>query len=150
MYATGRGVGQDDGEAVRWFRRAAEQGHGPSLTALAGRYFNGQGVPPDMTEGVRWYRMAAEQGNPEVLEFLRTIATAPGAGNTDAQVALGEMHFSGRGVLWDPTEAVRWYRMAARESDIQAQIALPHPSDFRRAGPQDEPDNPPWFEKAGH
>ena len=27
MYAEGRGVPQDDAEAVAWFRRAAEQGH---------------------------------------------------------------------------------------------------------------------------
>ncbi len=27
MYAEGQGVPQDDAEAVRWYRKAAEQGH---------------------------------------------------------------------------------------------------------------------------
>ncbi len=148
MYATGRGVVQDDGEAVRWFRLAAEKGHGPSMTALAGRYLNGRGVPLDVIEGMRWYRMAAERGNVEVLEFLRTTAAGPVHGNIDAQVALGELYFSGRGVLRDPTEAVRWYRMAAQEGYVPAQVGLADRYFFGRGIAKDLEEAARWYRMA--
>ncbi|MCY4029499.1 MAG: SEL1-like repeat protein [Acidobacteria bacterium] len=34
MHSFGWGVGQDDTEAMRWYRLAAEQGHAPSRAAL--------------------------------------------------------------------------------------------------------------------
>jgi len=37
MYAAGRGVAQNDAEAVRWFRRAATQGYLPAQQALQRR-----------------------------------------------------------------------------------------------------------------
>ena len=35
MYSFGRGVAQDDAEAVRWYRKAAEQGNADAMRALA-------------------------------------------------------------------------------------------------------------------
>ena len=64
MYANGEGVPEDDAEAVRWYRKAAEQGDAVaqvpcsvSCTPMA------NGVPEDDAEAVRWYRKAAEQGH---------------------------------------------------------------------------------------
>ena len=62
MYENGRGVPEDDAEAVRWFRLAAEQGNACSQSHLGVKSRNGEGVPQDYTEGVRWYRKVAEQG----------------------------------------------------------------------------------------
>ena len=63
MYGTGRGVARDDAEAVRWYRRAAEQGHTLGQTNLGVRYRDGRGVSQDHGEAVRWFRRAAEQGH---------------------------------------------------------------------------------------
>ena len=63
MYADGRGVPQDDAEAVRWWRLAAERGLAVAQYFLGAMYANGDGVPEDDTEAVRWFRLAAEQGN---------------------------------------------------------------------------------------
>ena len=60
MYANGRGVPEDDAEAVRWFRMAAEQGNPDAQNDLEIMYTNGRGVPEDDAEAVRWYRLAAE------------------------------------------------------------------------------------------
>ena len=54
---------QDDAEAVRWFRLAAEQGDATAQNNLGVRYGTGRGVPQDDAEAVRWYRLAAEQGH---------------------------------------------------------------------------------------
>ena len=63
MYQRGNGVPQDDAEAVKWFRKAAEQGHAGAQNELGLIYQNGEGVPQDYAEAVKWFRMAAEQGN---------------------------------------------------------------------------------------
>ena len=52
MYANGEGVPEDDQEAVRWYRKAAEQGARLMLNYNLGvMYANGEGVPEDNTGG---------------------------------------------------------------------------------------------------
>ncbi|POR97032.1 tetratricopeptide repeat protein, partial [Haemophilus influenzae] len=63
MYADGRGVKQDNFEAVKWYRKAAEQGHADAQLNLGYMYEKGRGVKQDDFEAVKWYRQAAEQGN---------------------------------------------------------------------------------------
>ena len=99
-------VPQDYAEAVRWYRKAAEQGHAYAQSNLGVMYAEGHGVPQDYAEAVRWYRKAAEQGD------------------ADAQGNLGVMYDLGRGVLRDYAEAVRWYRKAAEQGDAAAQNNL--------------------------
>ena len=81
MYANGRGVLKDDVEAVKWFRKAAEQGVVESQLTMGFMYANGKGVFKDSVEAVRWYRMAAVQGHVE------------------AQFNLGLRYAFGRGAL---------------------------------------------------
>jgi TPR repeat protein len=52
------------------------------------------------------------------------IRTAAEAGDSDAQVALGWIYSSGKGVPVDKAEAARWYRLAADNGNINAQVAL--------------------------
>jgi len=106
MYENGQGVKQDHAEAVRWYRKAAEQGHAVSQYNLGVMYANGQGVKQDHAEAVRWYRKAAEQGH------------------TGGQCNLGGMYENGQGVKQDHAEAVRWYRKAAEQGLVYAVAAL--------------------------
>ena len=53
---------QDDAEAAKWSRKAAEQGDSMAQFNLGLMYDNGRGVPQDNTEAAKWYRKAAEQG----------------------------------------------------------------------------------------
>ena len=62
LYLNGDGVPQDYGEAVRWYRLAAAQGHADAYYSLGVRYIFGEGVPQDYAEAVRWFRLAADQG----------------------------------------------------------------------------------------
>ena len=63
MYENGRGVPQDYVEAVKWYRRAAEQGDASARFALGFMYYTGQGVPQDYVEAHKWYNLAASRGN---------------------------------------------------------------------------------------
>ena len=61
---------RDDTEAVRWYRRAAEQGDVLAQYNLGWMYENGRGVGRDRVEAVRWYRLAAEQGDADAQRAL--------------------------------------------------------------------------------
>ena len=61
MYSRGRGVRKDDSEAVRWYRRAAEQGHALGQFNLGNMYRDGRGVARDYQAAVTWFRRAADQ-----------------------------------------------------------------------------------------
>ena len=64
MYRDGEGVPQDGAEALRWFRRAVEQGDTSWAPLNIGRmYRDGKSVPQDAAEAVRWFRLGAEQGD---------------------------------------------------------------------------------------
>ena len=102
----GQGVPLDYTEAVKWYRKAAEQGYAKAQYNLGVMYANGQGVQQDYTEAVKWYRKAAEQGKAR------------------AQYNLGVMYANGQGVQQDYTEAVKWYRKAAEQGKVQAQYYL--------------------------
>ena len=62
MYHYGRGVPQDDLEAVKWFRKAAEQGYAKAQKNLGWMYEQGKGIPRDKSEAIKWYRKADSQG----------------------------------------------------------------------------------------
>lgn len=70
MYDYGEGVPQDYAEAVRWLRRAAEQGDAAGQCLLGNMYRHGKGVPQDDTEAARWLRLAAQQGDKSAQYFL--------------------------------------------------------------------------------
>ena len=60
MYAD-RGVPQDDTEAVRWFRLAADQGLAAAQFNLGVLYQEGEGVTQDLVAAHMWFSLAAEQ-----------------------------------------------------------------------------------------
>jgi hypothetical protein len=72
-YANGQGVTQNDTEAVKWYRKAAEQGHANAQYFLGWMYENGRGVAQNDFEAVKWYRKAAEQGHADAQNALRRM-----------------------------------------------------------------------------
>jgi hypothetical protein len=63
MYYNGRGVPQDYVQAVKWWRKAADQGDALAQSNLGRIYGDGQGVPQDYVQAVKWLRKAAKQGH---------------------------------------------------------------------------------------
>ena len=85
-YANGQGVAQDDAEALRWFRLAAEQGFAAAQFNLGFMYANGRGVAQDDAEALRWYHLAAEQGVAEAQRNLGGMYANGRDGARDEQV----------------------------------------------------------------
>ncbi len=67
MYGTGQGVPKDDANAVRWYRKAAGQGHARAQYNLGAAYANGTGVIRNKETAAEWFSEAGqsflEQGN---------------------------------------------------------------------------------------
>jgi TPR repeat protein len=59
MYHGGHGVPQDYQEALKWYRKAAEQGNTHAQNSLGRMYANGKGVPQDFVRDHMWYTFAA-------------------------------------------------------------------------------------------
>ena len=62
MYANGRGVRQDDAQAVSWYRKAAEQGNAAAQSNLGFMYATGQGVRQNMSIAKEWYGKSCDNG----------------------------------------------------------------------------------------
>ena len=89
-------------DAMRLFRRAAEQGHAPGQIWLA--YILDQSEQDE--EAVAWYRKAAEQGDAK------------------GQLSLGEMYLKGEGVEQDLAQGVAWVTKAAENGSTEAMRLL--------------------------
>jgi TPR repeat protein len=44
-------------QALKWYRKAAEQGHAEALFNLGGRYYNGEGVTKDEIEAYAYWNL---------------------------------------------------------------------------------------------
>jgi len=154
LYAWGRGVPNDRGKVLNWFRCAAQQGDNEAQLR-AGIILLGRAVEQSFAEnhdaddarnqarlqaeGLYWLRRAAEQGNPEAEYELarRLLRDDPKAAlqwferaaNRDhdkAQFELGEMYRRGNG---DPPgvndlKAAKWYLLAAERGNSSAQAKI--------------------------
>jgi TPR repeat protein/actin-like ATPase involved in cell morphogenesis len=140
---SGYGVAQDHAEALKWFRKAAEQGDAVAQNGLGVCYHTGSaGVPRNGLAAAEWYRKAAEQGHAKAqynlglcyrdgfgvakdgVEEVRWLWKAAEQGDAPAQSRLGTCYLGGTGVGVDAQQAVAWYRKAAAQGDSNGQCGL--------------------------
>jgi TPR repeat protein len=84
MYHLGEGRVPDRWEAVRWYRKSAEQGFARAQNNLGVIYLN-DGRTQD---ALKWFRKAAAQGMPQAIDNLKNMeyeAKHPVRGKTDQQ-----------------------------------------------------------------
>jgi TPR repeat protein len=170
-YRNGRGVIKDLSEAVRWYRKSAEQGSDNGQASLGSMYINGQGVTKDFSEGIRWYRKSAEQGNAEsqynlgniysneyfsnvqgvtqdYYEAVKWYRKSADLGNSMAQNNLGIMYSNARGVTQDYYEAVKWYRKSANQGNRNGQYYLGDAYEYGKGVARDLIEAKIWYQKA--
>lgn len=105
-YSEGKGVPQNQAEAVRWYSKAANQGNASGQSRLGFHYICGLGVEKNEKEGAKWLMRSAIQGNAE------------------AQSTLANCYVGGVGVEKSEAEAVKWFRKAADQGYADAQYNL--------------------------
>jgi len=69
MYDKGRGVKQDDIEAVKWYRKAAEHGHATAQALLGLAYLLGKGVQLNKALAKEWFGKACDNGEKIGCEY---------------------------------------------------------------------------------
>jgi uncharacterized protein len=139
LHARGHGVLANPGDAIVWFRKAAEQGHAEaqyqmSLAALHGCspvwYFD------------HWYRAAAQHDKasaernfallfPNGIDFpqnqgeaLRWSLAAAEQGHAEAQAHAAMLYGQGVGCEVDYAESRAWYLKAAEQGNAAAECGL--------------------------
>ncbi len=70
MLDTGDGVPEDDAEAVKWYRKAAEQNHAVAQCNLGYAYANGEGVGKDSEAVGLGLGVVARQGCQSAKDIL--------------------------------------------------------------------------------
>jgi tetratricopeptide (TPR) repeat protein len=94
-------------EAVKWYRKAAEQGYASAQYQLGVCYSKGMGVTEDRTEAIKWYKIASVQK--EVLDHIK----------------IGNFYIEGLDITKNETEAIKWYhKYAEMQGDVAAQYSL--------------------------
>jgi tetratricopeptide (TPR) repeat protein len=129
---------RDYAEAMRWYRKAADQGNADAQFDVGWLYKNGWGVPQDYAEALRWCHNAADQGNvvaqnnigrhyengwgvaQDYAEAMRWFRKAADRGNATAQANIGVLYQNGWGVAQDSAEARAWMQKAAAAGDDNA------------------------------
>jgi uncharacterized protein len=106
MHEKGEGFPQNNNEAFKWYRLAAEQRDSKAQVELGKIYEEGKSVPQNYKKAFKWYQFATEQEN------------------RSGQFHLGAMYIKGKGVPQDHNKAMLWYQIAAMGGNVQAQIEL--------------------------
>lgn len=101
-----QGTRKDLPAAIRWFRRAAENGHASGAFKYAAYLEAGEGINADIPAARHWYGIGAE------------------GGNSDAQFQLARMLEAGEGGAADPAAARRWLDRAAKQGHPEALFVL--------------------------
>jgi TPR repeat protein len=166
MYVSGRGVPNDDSQAIAWFRKAADQGYAEAQKDLGEMYAAGRGTAKDDAQALALFRRAAAQGNAgaevdlggmyangigvakDGTQAVALFRKAAAKGNAEGEKALGEMYYAGVGVRKDDAQACAWFRKAADQGLAGAQFALGimYAEGFGVA--KDHPKAAFWFRKA--
>lgn len=100
------GMPQNQTEAAKCYRMAAEQGHAEAQACLGALLWYGEGIEHNLPEAVTWTRRAVDGGSKK------------------AERNLGLMYEYGEGADQDYAEAARLYRPAAEREDPPAQSYL--------------------------
>ena len=60
----------DKAEAVKWYRKAADQGNAKAQYDLGVCYRDGVGVTMDAAEAVKWFNKAVDKGSADAQDAL--------------------------------------------------------------------------------
>ncbi|MCX6874439.1 MAG: tetratricopeptide repeat protein [Verrucomicrobia bacterium] len=126
----GFGMPENQGDAVKCWRKAADLGDANAMFRLGLAYAMGNGVPVDEKSALQWYCRAAALGE------------------TGAMVYIGKCYCGGIGVAKDAAAAVEWYRKAADQGSSDAMYFLGCCYVDGSGVPKGEPDGVKWLLKA--
>ena len=150
LYGQGRGVEQDEAEALRWLQRTAELGEAKAQFLMANAYENGLGVERNPDRALSWYKRSAAEGylpsmialgaihqqgalgtrknmsvahtwHQKAFEETRKLAEKD---DPDAQNLLSTFYAQGLGTDPNRAESIRWLRASGKNGYLPAIMKL--------------------------
>ncbi len=121
-------------ESVKWFKKAAKQGHAGATYYYGYQLFNGMGIDQDKKAGISCFTKASKLGFPmadyqlglinrdgngvdkDVNKAFNFMKSAACHGNTNAKWELGKMYLKGEGTAVDYYFATQWFAEVAAKS----------------------------------
>ncbi len=134
--------------ALKWYRKAADEGHVFAMYRLGIIYDDGEIVEKDVAQALKWNRKAADKGNADAMynigviysfdetgqflenahkdiaQALKWFRKAADKGNADAMYNLGVIYESGESGQKDIAQALKWYRKAADKGDAESKTIV--------------------------
>lgn len=135
LYEEGRGVGKSEDEALKWYNKAAEQGHEEAQKNF-NNLFHRQRFKITTTGTSSSSRRPYNETEKKVIY------------SADKQFALGEKCYYGRGVEKSYEKAMEWYKKAANQGHAEAQCSLGYMYSRGIGIQQDYKKAAEWYEKA--
>jgi TPR repeat protein len=138
LHRRGKGVCEDKGQALSWFKKGMEANDPRSFTHYASMLNKGEGIPRDKKAAFELYQKAIAlndawaltnvgalylHGNGVTQDYGRALdyySRAAALGDSAAMSAIGNMHEKGRGVPKSLRTALHWYKRASEEGDGSA------------------------------
>ena len=117
-YLDGQGVEKNPAKARLWYRKGADMGEITATLQLADCYKRGIGGKVDYSKAMEQYLHLAERTGHFWNKYADGIGTA--------LYAIGNMYLNGSGVPVDLKKAARYFKLAAKKGNTDAENALNH------------------------
>ena len=95
-YEKGRGVEKDTREAVKWFRKSAEQGHADAQLALGYCYVIGEGVIQNDVKAYAWWALASANGHEKARKDMDILKKEMTPNQIVEAQKLAEKYYNGK------------------------------------------------------
>ena len=162
-YLEGKVVARDEVEAVKWWRKAADQGYAMALINLISMGADspkGGVTQEEVAERKKALRKFAEHGDPKAqyllgfitedrVEAVKWFRKAADQGDEEAALALWGAYQDGGGVLKNPAEGIKWLRKAAELNSNLAQLTLAQNYEYGYGVIKDLVEAHAWYNIAG-
>lgn len=117
-YLKGNGVAKNEKEAYKWIHMAYKDGDTDAVYVLSEFYRDGIGIEKDDRTAVKLLVEAIDGGRTEALQQLKKQGNV---GDVNAQYELGKIYYKHKK---NNQEAVKWFRMAAKQGHKESQEFL--------------------------
>ena len=143
MLEIGFGVPKDPKEAMALFMKASASGNSAADMRLATAYESGRDVPKNGKLAIKYYEKAAEAGvikaqlklgqilrdgfdnvQHDYAASLTWFRKAADAKDPEGEYQVGVAYEQGYGVPTNTDEAIKWYKIAAKQGSVNAKVSL--------------------------
>lgn len=154
---------QEPSKAREWFVKAAATGHVRAAAKAAAMFEEGRGGAADKVQALKWHKVAAEGGNAESAfkvakarelegnanpeEMIKMYQRAALAGDSEANLRLGDIYFTGDAGIKNQVEAFKYYRNAAQLKNAKAYFKMGYCYERGHGVAANNTEAARWYEK---